>query len=300
MSIIPNIFRPKHEHLLDVLFEKVETLSAFRSFLQKYAVLIQSYRHYELTLTQDKPKAFHTNGFCCCCQKQQPLKVDYLYSRTVEGAEIPNWREWMVCPTCRLNNRMRAVFHFITSQCSNESPQIYLSEQATHLYKQFKQRFPTLIGSEYLGADVPLGSVNANNLRHEDATQLTFKDASFDLYLSFDVFEHIPTYLRALKEAFRVLKPQGKIIFTVPFNASREEHLVRAEVRADGSIHYLLPEEIHGDPVRSEGALCYYHFGWQILRELEEVGFKAPGAYFYLSQQYGYLGGPSMIFSAEK
>lgn len=300
MSIIPTIFRSKNEHLLDVLFEKVETLLDFRSFLRKHATLIQSYREYEHTLTQDTSKAFHTNGFCYCCQKQQPLKVDYLYSRTVQGVEMPNWREWMVCPTCGLNNRMRAAYHFVTSQCSGKTPQIYLSEQATHLYKQFKQRFPSLVGSEFLGDNFQPGYVNPQKLRHEDATQLTLEGDSCDLYLSFDVFEHIPDYLSALKEAFRVLKPKGKLIFTVPFNAGNEEHLVRAEVRADGSIHYLLPKEIHGDPVRSEGALCYYHFGWQLLRELEGVGFKAPGAYFYLSQQYGYLGGPSMIFGAEK
>jgi SAM-dependent methyltransferase len=197
--------------------------------------------------------------------------------------------------------RMRAAYHFIVQRASGQEDEpFYISEQTTHFYKQLKKRLPALVGSEYFGEGIPLGSVNARQVRHEDATRLTFEDATFAQYLSFDVLEHIPDYIDALQEAFRVLKPAGFLIFTAPFCAGNEETIVRATVRPDGSIHHLLPEEIHGDPVRKEGALCYYHFGWQILKDLEAVGFKRPGAYGYLSQRYGYLGGPHLIFCAQK
>lgn len=286
--------------LPDLLFEKVETLSGYQAFLQKHARIIQSYRVYEHALRQTGSRTFQTGGFCYCCYALRAFEVDYLYSGAIGDVEIPNWRERLVC-TCGLNNRMRAAYHFVVTKTGvRDNPSVYISEQTTQLYRQLKGRFPTLVGSEFLGENIPLGSVDARQIRHEDATHLTFEEASFELYLSFEVFEHIPDYVGALREAFRVLKPKGLLIFTVPFYAERDENVVRATVRPDGSIHHLLPEEIHGDPVRKEGALCFYHFGWQLLRDLEAVGFKSRGAYFYLSRRYGYLGGPHMIFCAEK
>jgi len=301
MTVLPTESHSEDRGLLDILFEKVESLSDSRHFHQKHADLIRSYRHYEHALAQNGSKAFYTHAFCYYCQRPQALKVDYLYSRTVNGVAIPNWREWLVCSTCKLNNRMRAAYHFVATKArTQDTPRIYVSEESTHLYRKFSDRFEHLTGSEFLGTNVPLGHIDTRKIRNEDATRLTFGDASFDLYLSFDVFEHIPDYTGALQEAFRVLKPEGALIFTVPFHAGSDEHVVRATVNSDGSINYLLPQEFHGDPLRQEGALCYYHFGWQLLRDLGAAGFKESAAYFYLSQRYGYLGGPAMIFCAEK
>lgn len=48
-----------------------------------------------------------------------------------------------------------------------------------------------------------------------DATKLKFKENSFDYVLSFMVLEHIDNDLAYLKEAHRVLKPDGKLFFNV-------------------------------------------------------------------------------------
>lgn len=49
------------------------------------------------------------------------------------------------------------------------------------------------------------------------ATELPFKKNSFDVHLSFEVLEHINDPAAYFKEAARVTKPKGKIIFSVPF-----------------------------------------------------------------------------------
>lgn len=46
---------------------------------------------------------------------------------------------------------------------------------------------------------------------------LPFSSGSFDTAISFQVMEHLPEPQLFLNEAFRVLKPGGKIIITVPF-----------------------------------------------------------------------------------
>lgn len=43
----------------------------------------------------------------------------------------------------------------------------------------------------------------------EDASNLSFKDDSFDLVLSQNVFHHVPSWEKAVHEVSRVLRPEG-------------------------------------------------------------------------------------------
>lgn len=49
-----------------------------------------------------------------------------------------------------------------------------------------------------------------------DAGNLPFTNDSFDLVAILDVLEHLGDDLKALKEIWRVLKPKGAVVFTVP------------------------------------------------------------------------------------
>ncbi|MGQ9519662.1 MAG: class I SAM-dependent methyltransferase [Candidatus Fervidibacter sp.] len=49
-----------------------------------------------------------------------------------------------------------------------------------------------------------------------DALSLPFIDNSFDLVAILDVLEHLEDDCQALKEIWRVLKPEGRVVFTVP------------------------------------------------------------------------------------
>ncbi|MDM7327529.1 MAG: methyltransferase domain-containing protein [Thermosynechococcus sp. Uc] len=50
-----------------------------------------------------------------------------------------------------------------------------------------------------------------------DITEIPEPDASFDVILCSEVFEHIPDPLKALEEFSRLLKTGGKLILTAPF-----------------------------------------------------------------------------------
>jgi hypothetical protein len=47
-------------------------------------------------------------------------------------------------------------------------------EQTTTLFQWMKKRFVHTCGSEFLGDQVPKGSVNIRGIRHEDLYHLTF------------------------------------------------------------------------------------------------------------------------------
>jgi SAM-dependent methyltransferase len=236
-------------------------------------------------------------GVCKVCSRAVAFEGDWRRST----GPSPNFREQLVCPHCRLNNRMRFMAYLLRVAARLEPPQapIYLYEQVTPFFLWAQQALPgTVIGSEYLGPDVPSGTT-MREMRHEDALALSFEDASLDMIVSNDVFEHVPDIDRCLAESARVLRSGGRLLFSIPFY-DREESVQRATVR-DGEIVELLPPNYHGNPIDPEkGSLVFYEHGWDILERCRRAGFADAYAVGYWSLLYGHLGyGLQLVFVAE-
>jgi SAM-dependent methyltransferase len=246
---------------------------------------------------------FSTPGYCYVCEAPSTFISDFLYADGQEwkGRKIPNWRERMICTKCELNNRIRGCIHFLEQNlgCKKDAS-IYISEQSTPLYRYLREHYAGLTGSEFIGDRIPYGAIDPQTgYRNESCTMLTFPDESLDFMLSFDVFEHVPDYLPALRECHRCLKKGGKMLFTVPFDMGATDTLVRATVDAQGNIEHLVEPSYHGDPINNRGILCFYTFGWDLLRHLREAGFESAEAHLYWAPEYGYLGLQTLLI-AEK
>lgn len=241
---------------------------------------------------------FEVPGYCFVCSQPVSFLADYVYGfKNADGQIIPNWRECLVCPGCRLNNRMRAAIHLFHELCHPRPDcSLYITEQTTPLFKWLNGVFTNVIGSEFLGFDGLSGSENPKGIRHEDLTRLSYADGQFDFVLSFDVFEHIPNYKKAFSECRRVLKKGGVLFFTIPFDRYSARNIIRAEILPDGTTNHLMPPEYHGDPLQESGCLCFRHFGWECLDELKNEGFSETACYLYWSLEYGYLGGEQLLF----
>ena len=254
----------------------------------------------ERELAQPFP-SFTTSGFCFVCQKRTQFLSSWERAFSVGGHLEMNWREHMQCPRCRLNNRMRACIHLLMKIIApTRESRIYATEQSSPLYVYLHKGFPFLQGSEFMQDSALVSENSSNKLRHEDLTQLSFPTHSFDVILSFDVLEHIPDYRSAFAECARTLKSTGKMLFSVPFDANSVRNKIRAQLRKDGTIEYLLPPEYHDDPRNPEGCLCFQHFGWEMLEEMKQAGFSNVWALSYYGREYGYLGDHQIQFLAEK
>ncbi len=244
---------------------------------------------------------FSTPGLCYPCQRQVEFATDFEYSSTrVNGQLIPNWRERVVCP-CQLNNRTRASIQILEETlAARRSAAIYLAEQVTPLYTLLAKRFPKLIGSEYLGERVAFGEHDERGVRNESITRLSFDSEHFDFALNFDVLEHIPNPEDGLREIYRVLKHDGKLLLSVPFLPHQQETRVRARVRDDGELEHLLEPQYHGDPVSSDGCLCFQDFGWDLLDQMRDIGFRDVEMLLYWSAELGYYGIEQMMIVAKK
>ncbi len=92
---------------------------------------------------------------------------------------------------------------------------------------------------DILGLDL---NYESNYVIRGDATDTQFPDNLFDLVLCLDVIEHLypEQQDKLIKEIDRILKPNGKIIFSIPNLAnfvSRIRFLIRGELHRTSSIY---------------------------------------------------------------
>ena len=258
---------------------------------------IQEHEAYLKQHTPEGKSEFTVRGYSYTAGKQVEFLVDYQHSG---NSGRVNWRERVSCPETYFNNRMRATFHLFDIEMeAYPDSEIYITEQITPIYTYFKNKYSRTVGSEFLGERCLFGTVDENGVRNETITALTFPDQTFDILISLDVLEHVPDYKSAFKECARVLRKGGKMMWSVPFAAGSFENIVRAKVD-NGEIVHILPPEYHGDPLSSDGVLCFQHFGWEMLDQMREAGFRDVYALCFHSTEFGYLGGEQLMFVANK
>ncbi len=274
---------------------RFRSIDEYRAFRDDHHADLAAQRAFETTLFSGRPE-FSVRGYCSGCDAVTDLRVDLNWG----NGSYPNWRERLECG-CGLNNRVRASVLFLRQQCgSKRDTRIYATEQVTALFRLVAQRFPNTTGSEFLRDGTPSGSLNQAGIRHEDLTSLSFADGSFDVILSFDVLEHVPDYAAALREMSRILVPGGSLIASFPFDIDAAETEIRATIDPDGGINHLLPPEYHGDPISSEGCLCFQRFGWSVLDDLKQAGFSDASVLLYWSPDHGYLGPDQLLIIATR
>lgn len=274
-------------------FEQAMTTDAVRAVREAESRISRAYQGGPLAVA----------GICGACEKYVDLEVDMLFGgrRDREGRCVPNWRERLVCPCCRMNNRQRLVATLVGKRlgCSVAAKRIYAMERVTPMFRWLEDRHPRhdLIGSEYLGHRHESGTT-LQGIRHEDAMHLSFDTESVDLIVSNDVFEHVPDPSKAFRECARVLTSGGKMLATIPFT-ELDKTTYRARLGLDG-VDHMEPPRRHGNPISEKGSLVFAEFGWDCLDMLREAGFADAWIELYASVERGHLGGAQLVFMAEK
>lgn len=97
-----------------------------------------------------------------------------------------------------------------------------------------------------------------------DMMQLDLPSDQFDLVVHSDTLEHVINPLQALKECRRVLKEEGKCIFTVPIIVDR---LTRSRSGLSASYH-------GGQGEQKQDYLVFTEFGCDSWKMMFEAGFK--------------------------
>jgi SAM-dependent methyltransferase len=196
---------------------------------------------------------FQHEGWCPICEAE-----------TVFEAKGPYFRNTLVCPTCKTGPRQRAVAEVLTKFYPKwRKLKIHECSPAMALSAKLKRECPGYIGTHY-DTSVPFGQTNPKHgFRSEDLEHQTFGDATFDIVVTQDVFEHIFRPDLAIKEIARTLKPYGAHIFTTPITRKVAGSLRRAEL-VNGEVKHILEPAYHGNPIDSSGSLVTVSWGYDI------------------------------------
>ncbi len=177
------------------------------------------------------------SGRCAVCGAEGRLvRNGWMLSRDLRrryGSALAD-RESLFCGRCGCSLRVRRIAEVLIG--------LYGTAAATlaELVREDAFRALRIAEINSIGRMHPI-LAEAPGLVHveypeEDIQALSWADGAFDLVLTSETLEHVPDPRRALRETFRVLRPGGRHIFTVPVDASLA--LTRSR---DG-----LPPEHHG------------------------------------------------------
>lgn len=220
----------------------------------------------------------------------EPLSGEHIPPEAIQ-IQGPNYRESLVANS--LLSRNRAVVLVLEQAYGSletlRGLDLYLVEAlsgfALWLRRQVGEE--RLTCSEYLAA----AELAGREIPHQDLCALSFPDASFDLVLCNELFEHVQDLDLAFREIARVLRPGGRLIATCPLAFGQQHSIVKARHRPGGEPELLAEAEFHGDPIRPQnGSLVYRIPGWEILDQLREAGCAEATMHHIASWKHGVLG----------
>ncbi|MGE8220644.1 MAG: class I SAM-dependent methyltransferase [Stenotrophomonas acidaminiphila] len=209
-------------------------------------------------------------GFCRGCG---------IWGWFFQPAQAEGWAnlsEGMLC-ACGLNGRMRGVLAVVDDVLARmrDVPRAAVFERLTPLFEALFRRVPGVTGSEFLGDKCRPGELvdrGGRQVRHESMDDASYASESLELVMHFDVLEHVPDPLAALRECHRILVPGGRLVFSTPFYEGLNASIRRARLR-DGVLVHDLPAAYHGNPVDEGGALVFTQFGQDLFDMVAASGF---------------------------
>jgi SAM-dependent methyltransferase len=206
----------------------------------------------------------------------EPLSQEWGLSSRLR--QLFDKREGVQCICCRANWRVRHLADVLLREIEGRTGKRYetiakmVRDSAAHALTlaeinelpglhRFLSRLSGLSYSEYGGAN------------SEDLMALSYADEAFDYVLTSDTLEHVPDFDLALSELYRILKPGGKHIFTIPIIWDRQTRQ-RAKAVNGVVVHQLSPSH-HGDPQKSpDDYLVFNEFGGDVVERIERAGFS--------------------------
>jgi SAM-dependent methyltransferase len=134
------------------------------------------------------------------------------------------------CGHCSSRARHRGLFNVYkeaTEEMTNENSVLHFAPEPA-FYSILKGKAFKYITTDFVLEDV--------DLPKEDIQKLTLPDNSYDLILCNHVLEHVPDDKKSLMELYRILKPGGKLLLTIPGNYKRSRTIYFSHLNHNG--HY--------------------------------------------------------------
>ena len=188
-----------------------------------------------------------SNKKCYVCNKELGHFIKFgggwknvpLWIRNIElvGSDVDNF----YCPFCGSHDRERHLFMFFDKlkmwDKIREANILHFAPEG-HLSKKIEEYSPM----KYIKADL---FPSDKSIEKIDAINMPYKDSTFDILIFNHILEHIPDYMKALKEIYRVLKPNGIAILQTPYSKILKKNFEDEGINTDELRLFFYGQEDH-------------------------------------------------------
>ena len=238
------------------------------------------------SLKRSRNAIHQPSGTCDACGGYGPWSFEQIINEELarvwnlskEARRSMSARESMKCIYCgssyRLRLLARALNHWVFSNTERSLLENITNQElqkstaiaeinSCGVLHEILRRFDNLYYSEYQPTK------GNGKIPHQDIQKLTYKSDIFDVVLTSDVLEHVPDIKKSLAEVYRVLKPSGAYIFTVPLVHGRAS-TVKASMKGS-KLHHHGEASYHG--AGQDDYLVWHEFGDDFKEMVNEAGF---------------------------
>jgi SAM-dependent methyltransferase len=188
-------------------------------------------------------------------------------------------RDTMYCTYCGSSVRERALVYVLNLFYPNiKNLKLHESSPSNGALTNYFNNNTDYSFSHYF-KDTPNGELNKDNIRCVDLNNIPFEDNEFDIFVTLDVFEHLFHPETVIKEIYRVLKPGGCYIMTVPIENFEIPTEKACDIDANGEIYHIqttkskeknIGLEYHGNPIDNSGSVVTYYYGYDIIKLIKD------------------------------
>ena len=135
-----------------------------------------------------------------------------------------NWHQYVICPSCKSTVRHRLLMAAFTLLDEFSFEKLISGKNVLHfapekkLEKLMRSQAGSYKTADFLAEGYAYSHIDYNI---DISAMKAIADESFDCVIACDVLEHVPDHIGAIREVYRVLKPNGYCLFTVP----QKDHL---------------------------------------------------------------------------
>jgi SAM-dependent methyltransferase len=231
-----------------------------------------------------KKKIFYgTQKFCPICKSHLKKFYTLYFPKDINLKPRPE----AVCPVCGSIERIRLLWFYLEKYTDLFREPV---KKLLHIAPEaaLEERFKKNHHIDYLSADID----PTRAMAEMDITDIDMPENIFDVIICSHVLEHIPEHKKALKELYRVLKPDGWAIIQVPIIAESTFEDPQVKDPSDRERIYGLSEHVRG-------------YGRDYKEILARAGFNVKVDNIYPDLDSGmakYMGFPDMeeIYFVEK
>ena len=208
-----------------------------------------------------------------------PHYCNLCFNKTIYDLSSTWPRDTMYCTCCASAVRQRALVYVLNLFYPNiKNLKIHESSPSIDTLTNYFMKNSDYSFSYYF-KDIPNGEFNKDNIRCVDLNNMPFEDNEFDIFVTLDVFEHLFNPEKAIQEIYRVVKPGGCYIMTVPIENFENPTEKACDIDADGNVYHIQTKksieknvglEYHGNPIDNNGAVVTYYYGYDIIQLIKD------------------------------